>query len=327
MMLRGLISRGGVVARSAAFGQQQKHQMGLRSLRNLNTFVETENVKDGEGPDLVTVTKKDGVAIFTLNNPTRLNALDVRMGDQFKAAVRSLDCSDIGCVVLTGEGRAFSAGGDFQFLRDRHHDTPSRNAQIMRGFYERFLSLRELPVPIIAAVNGHAIGAGLCVALACDLRIVAGDAKLGVTFAKLGLHPGMGSTHFLPKLVGQQESTRMLLTGDLISGKRAVEIGMALEAVPSSEVLKRAVKLAKSIASGSPLAVRSCARTLRMTQDEGLDRALWREADAQAACYASLDLAEGVDAIAEGRPPSFHQYEGYEAELHEKLIKTNFTDE
>ena len=150
----------------------------------------------------VTVTRPgDGrIAIVTFNDPKKLNALNADMGEEFKVVVNQLceeaDSENLGAVVLTGEGRAFSAGGDLKFLRDRATDTPTRNATIMRRFYERFLSVRRLPVPVVAAINGPAIGAGLAVALACDVRIAAADAKMGITFVGLGLHPGMGSTHF-----------------------------------------------------------------------------------------------------------------------------------
>lgn len=157
-----------------------------------------------EGEVLLSKDATSGVATITLNAPKRLNALTVPMGDAFAEVVASLatDTGDVSSVIVTGAGRAFSAGGDVQFLRDRCADTPSRNAAIMRGFYQRMLCLRELPVPVIAAINGHAIGAGLAFALAADFRIVAEDASLGVTFTKLGLHPGMGSSHFLPQLIG-----------------------------------------------------------------------------------------------------------------------------
>jgi enoyl-CoA hydratase/carnithine racemase len=133
----------------------------------------------------------------------------VAMGDEFAAAVSELkaNSASVKSVVVTGAGRAFSAGGDVQFLRDRCNDTPSRNAAIMRDFYERMLCLRTLPMPTICAINGHAIGAGLAFTLAADFRIAADTAQLGVTFTKLGIHPGMGSSHFLPRLIG----TRFLL--------------------------------------------------------------------------------------------------------------------
>jgi len=153
---------------------------------------------------LVAEDSSTGVATVTLNAPKRLNALTVAMGDEFASAIAELkaNAANVSSVVVTGAGRAFSAGGDVQFLRDRCNDTPSRNAAIMRDFYDRMLSIRSLPMPTICALNGHAIGAGLAFTLAADFRIAAENAQLGVTFTKLGIHPGMGSSHFLPKLIG-----------------------------------------------------------------------------------------------------------------------------
>jgi enoyl-CoA hydratase/carnithine racemase len=258
--------------------------------------------------------EKSRVATITFNDPKRLNALTADMGDQFLETLDELksNIDGVGAVVLTGAGTAFSAGGDLAFLKNRHDDSPHRNSMIMRKFYSRFLALRELPVPVVAAINGHAIGAGCAVALACDVRIAAADAKLGVTFVGLGLHPGMGSTYFLPALVGPQIAARMLLTGEVISGTKAEALGMVAEALPTEEVVPTAHKLAAQMASAAPVAVRTCVRSLRMRADAGLDQALWREADAQCQTYASLDLGEGVDAVASKRRPVFQDYAGYE---------------
>lgn len=253
------------------------------------------------------------VTTVTLNSPDRMNAMTADMGNQFREVVTHLsdNCDDVGAVVLTGAGRAFSAGGDLRFLKQRHEDTPSRNAAVMRKFYSRFLCVRDLPMPVVAAINGPAIGAGLCVALACDIRVASVSAKLGITFVGLGLHPGMGATHFLPSIVGPQIASRMMLTGEVISGEEAAELGLVAQATPADETLDTALALAGKIASQSPIAVRATVRSLRLKQDEGLDKALWREADAQSYCYASKDLGEGVDAVAGKRPPSFSQYEHY----------------
>jgi len=210
-------------------------------------------------------------------------------------------------MVLRGAGRAFSAGGDLEFLRARSRDSPHNNAREMRDFYARFLGVRKVPLPTIAAINGAAVGAGLCVALACDLRLVARSAKVGVTFAKLGLHPGMGTTHFLPLAVGAQNASRLIFTGDLVSGEEFTAMGGCLEAVDGDgeAVVKRALELAARVAGSAPLSTRASVLSVRQLQDANLERALLREADAQAQSYASRDLAEGVDATAEKRAPVF----------------------
>ena len=132
---------------------------------------------------VTTALSENGVATLTLNDPDRLNAMTVEMGEDFQDAVAALkQVPALRAVVLTGAGRAFSAGGDLDWLAERHADTPSNNATIMRAFYARFLTIRSLEVPTLAALNGAAIGAGLAVACACDMRFAAPDAKLGITF-------------------------------------------------------------------------------------------------------------------------------------------------
>lgn len=272
----------------------------------------------------VLLTRVGRVARITLNRPQHMNAMTATMGDDFAQTVAEVSTmgEDVGAVVVTGAGRAFSAGGDLDFLRARAADTPSRNAPIMRRFYERFLSVRSLPVPVIAAINGPAVGAGLCFALACDVRLAAVDAKLGLTFVGLGLHPGMGASHFLPSIAGPQVAAQMMLTGELIDGREAARRGVVAQAVVGeggggedegdSPVLAAAMAMADRMAAAGPVSVRTCVRTLRNRQANeglGLEAALWREADAQAQCYASPDLLEGVNAVAEKRRPVFTQFE------------------
>lgn len=176
----------------------------------------------------------------------------------------------------------------------------------MRDFYAKFLCVRQLPVPTIAAINGHAIGAGFALACACDLRITTPAAKLGVTFVGLGLPPGMGSSHWLPSLLGPQRGAEMLLTGEVIGGDEAVARGLALSA--SESPIDDAAALAGRIAKQAPLAVRAATRAVRLAQDQeggGLEAALRREADVQASVYGSADLKEGVMALKERRRPEF----------------------
>lgn len=180
------------------------------------------------------------IGIITLCDPARLNALTVNMGENFKAAVAEFTVAAkeqrIRAVVVTGEGEAFSAGGDLNWLMERHHTSPFKNSTIMVDFYNRFLCIREVGVPTIAAINGAAIGAGMCMTLACDMRIASSTAKLGFTFAKLGIHPGMGSSLLLPRLVSQETASYLLLSGAIISGEEAKQRGLVLEAVPKVQI-------------------------------------------------------------------------------------------
>eukprot|EP00940_MAST-03C_sp_MAST-3C-sp2_P001229 g1229.t1 len=244
------------------------------------------------------------VAIVRFNRPKSLNAMTVQMGDAFRKRIEELGKEkDLRACVLTGEGRAFSAGGDVDFLRARMADNALSNAREMVKFYNRYLCIRDLPVPTIAAINGHAIGAGMCVALACDMRVAAPQAKIGFTFSKLGLHPGMGATHFLPLICGPENASRMLLTGELVSGEDAKSLRIVGDV--SKNPLEFAVARAIEIARTGPIAVQTCVRTLRKAQSRGLEDSLWREADAQSQCYNSSDMEEGVGAMMEKRTPEF----------------------
>jgi enoyl-CoA hydratase len=175
----------------------------------------------------------------------------------------------------------------------------------MREFYEVFLSVVRAPFPVLAAVNGHAIGAGACVAIACDLAVVAADAKIGFNFVRLGIHPGMGGSWTLPRLVGPQRAAELLLTGRLFTGAEAASYGMALEAVPADEVLPRTLELAAAVARSAPQPVRQLKRSLADAGRRTLAEQLDVEAAAQAANYRTTDVVEGLHAAAERRAPRF----------------------
>ncbi|XP_023326237.1 3-hydroxybutyryl-CoA dehydratase-like protein, mitochondrial [Eurytemora carolleeae] len=256
--------------------------------------------------DLVTSNFLDDqkIAVITLNNPSKLNALTEPMGDQLTAHVTELKNKTIRAAIITGAGKAFSAGGDLDWLLQRHRDTPDNNIQIMQQFYQRFLVLRTLEVPIIAAINGAAVGAGFCLALGgADIRVASSQAKMGLTFTKLGLHPGMAATHFLPQLAGPQVAAELLLTGRLVTAGEAVSMGLV--ARQADDALEASLTIARDICNSAPIAVRTTLETLRSKQDLGLDQAYRREATAQAECYPSQDLKEGVTALQEKRKPVF----------------------
>eukprot|EP01038_Epipyxis_sp_PR26KG_P012941 gene12941-17349_t len=233
-----------------------------RSISQQARILETRLIKTNYDECLSNRSNKIGVISF--NDPKKLNALTVEMGDEFMKAVAYFDLLGkeklINSLIITGEGDAFSAGGDLEWLLERHETPPYRNSMYMIEFYNRFLSIRKMSVPTIAAINGTAIGAGLCLTLACDLRIVDSKAKLGFTFPKLGIHPGMGSSILLPHIVSQEIASYMLLSGSIFTGEEAFRRGLVLESINSnndpeqlSSAFLRAMQIAKEINVNSPL--------------------------------------------------------------------------
>jgi enoyl-CoA hydratase len=184
-------------------------------------------------------------------------------------------------------------------------ETRRQIGEFMRRFYGLYLSVRDLPCPTIAAVNGAAIGAGLCVALACDARIAARDARLGLNFSRLGIHPGMGATWTLPRIVGPAHAAELLFTGRILDGAEAERIGLVNRAVEAEAVLHEALEMARAVALSAPIAVRGTKRALARSLDSDLTGQLDFEAHQQSLCYESADLAEGLAAARAKRPPRF----------------------
>jgi len=251
----------------------------------------------------------NSVAKLTFYSPERLNALTVPMAKVLTEKVEQLMelRQELRAVVLTGKGRAFSAGGDINWLIERHEKSGEKeaNAATMVKFYKSFLILRHLQCPVIAAVNGAAIGAGACIAVGgCDLRYASPKAALGFTFTKIGLHPGMAGTHFLPKLIGPSKAADLLLSGRIINSEEALNMGLVDKVCddPVDEALEFAEDLATNTSSA---AVSTCLQTLRGKQSEGLEESMRREAAAQAITYATNDFLEGVLAVKEKRSPIF----------------------
>jgi len=256
----------------------------------------------------------DGVAVLTFNDPDRLNAMTEAMGQAIQASVSELAGDDaVRAVVLTGAGRAFSAGGDLDMIArmneagraDVGGPTRARNRDFMGRFYRLYLSVRELPVPTIAAMNGAAVGAGCCVALGCDFRIAAREARIGLNFNRLGIHPGMAATWTLPRLVGPAHAAELLYTGRLIDGEEAARIGLVNRALPREEVLADALAAAAAIAECAPQAIRGSKRSLARSAERTLDEQLDAEAHEQSLNYEGADLAEGLAAAREKRAPRF----------------------
>jgi enoyl-CoA hydratase/carnithine racemase len=216
----------------------------------------------------------DGVAIVTLARPARLNAYTPDMGDELVAAFRHLATDPaVGAVVVTGAGRAFCAGAD----RDHLAGQPGRNGlrlgeeAFLTGFAAELLAFAK---PVIAAVNGPAVGIGATMLLTMDLRLCAPSARFDFPFARLGLIPGMGATCLLPALVGEGHARRILLTGAAVGAEEAVALGLAAAVVPDEALLDHAVALARSLLAGRPAALAACKRLLNRRLADALAAAI-----------------------------------------------------
>jgi len=266
--------------------------------------------------------KTTSIGTITLQSPSTYNALTVEMGQEFSALCRQIETaltlgasSETEChaVVLVGAGDdSFSAGGNIDWIRSFKNNSAHANVDLMLQFYKSFLSVRSIPVPVIAALHGPAIGAGAGLALACDLRTAAPRSRiLGFNFAKLGMHSGMGSSHFLPTLAGGMSSkiTEILLKGKILSGNEASELGLIN--VLSDHAKEAAYDLALEISKQHPVAIRTMLQTIRQTQEHGLEAAIQREALAQAVCYNRNDWGEGVNAVSSKREPVFEPYHNH----------------
>lgn len=248
---------------------------------------------------------RDAIALITLARPEKLNALTHEMGDAIQAAVDRLNADrSVRAVLVKGEGRSFSAGGDLDFLRDNATRSEAENARGMRAFYEKFLSLRRLEVPSIAVLHGRATGAGLMFALGCDMRVASEDALVAANFVRVGLNPGMGGTSLLERLVGPARAAELLFTGRDVAMGEALAIGLVNHVVQGDRLEETAWQLAESIARNAPIAVRETKAILRQ-QVGSLQEALALEAAGQAKCFATEDLLEGIQAIQERRKPQF----------------------
>ncbi|WP_165966987.1 enoyl-CoA hydratase-related protein [Actinomadura sp. 7K507] len=260
-----------------------------------------------ESADVLLVERRPGgIVVLTLNDPGRRNAMSDEMTAAWKAAIEEIGAdAHVRCVVLTGAGSAFSSGGDLSWLADTNAVAVPALRDKMLAFYRTWLMIRDLEVPTIAAVNGHAVGAGLCLALACDLRYAASGAKLLAPFAALGLHPGMAATWLLPEVAGLPLAREMLLAGRALTGDEAASHGLVNRAVPRADVLAEALTVAGRIAAQGPVATRLTKVALSNGGHPDMESALRWESLAQPVTMSSADMLEGLAAQREKRSPRF----------------------
>jgi enoyl-CoA hydratase/carnithine racemase len=260
---------------------------------------------------LLVLEKRGHVGLLTLNRPESLNALGAPGdGDAVAAVCEQVNADqDIRCVVLTGAGRAFSAGGDVKAMKAREGAFAGSGVAIRDGYRRNIhrivRSIYGLEVPSIAAVNGAAIGLGCDVACMADIRICAENARFGVTFLKLGLIPGDGGAWLLPRTIGMSRAAELLFTGDVIDAATAQAWGLVTRVVPADQLVDEAIALANRIAVQPPHALRLAKTLLRQGQTASYDTLMEMSAAAQALAHLTEDHMEGVDAILERREPAF----------------------
>ncbi len=247
--------------------------------------------------------EEDGVEVLVLKNPP-VNALSTAVLADLERTVAELaEEPRVRAVILTGDGQYFSAGADLKEMATL--DLATAPAMVRRT-HVLFGRLAQLPAPVVAAVNGLALGGGLELALACDLRVAGESAKLGAPEVNYGLMPAYGGTQRLPRLVGPAKARELIFTGAMISAAEALKIGLVNKTVPAGQELRAARDLAHTIAQKAPRAVRAAKRAMR----EGLERPLVEGLELETRLFesevlSSEDLAEGIVAFAERRPPKF----------------------
>jgi enoyl-CoA hydratase/carnithine racemase len=215
-------------------------------------------------------------------------------------------CPDVSVLIMTGEGRAFSAGGNIKNMAARAKESPHILAQYYKYGVQRIpLAMQAVEIPVIAAVNGPAIGAGFDLANMCDLRIGSVDAQFGETFGNLGLIPGDGGSWFLQRVVGYQRAAELTFTGRIVKAEEAKAIGILLEITTADALLARAQELATQMAAKPPLALRYSKRLLRLAQQQNLNEHLDTCSSFQALCQKSDDHAEALAAFFEKRSGVF----------------------
>lgn len=251
---------------------------------------------------------QDRIATLTLNRPERLNALgDTLRDDLYDAVTKSAADPNVGVLVITGAGRGFCSGGDVKSMNERDQtgeaSSPSERFAPMRD--RIILAMRDCPKPVIAAVNGAAAGAGMNLALACDMRIASSAAKFAQSFVKRGLAPDWGGTWFLPRIVGTAKACELIFTGDTIDAAEALELGIVNAVVAPEELMTETYKLARKIAAGPPVAIQLAKRAIHHNQEVDLRAALEFETFAQNVCKETADAKEGVRAFVEKRAAVF----------------------
>lgn len=257
------------------------------------------------GYQTVLLERAGAVATLTLNRPDRRNALDLTMRGELLEALDVLEGEpEVRVVVLTGAGGHFCAGGDVKMMRE-HDDTAAEGRARVESLNRLVRRLVDYPRPTIAMVDGSAVGAGLNLALCCDLIVAADRARFGEVFARIGLIPDGGGTWLLSRVVGLARARELIFTADIIDAAEALRIGLVNRVVPAADLAAATRDLAQRIAAGPPAALAMAKRLVNQAATSDLAAALTLEAFAQGLAITSADHREGLQAFFDKRPPRF----------------------
>ncbi len=247
--------------------------------------------------------KKDGIGIVTINRPEAMNALNLQVLEEMLALFQEIaNDSEVGVVILTGEGKAFVAGADIAAM---HGMNAKEGREMMQAGHRLMNYMEEMEKPIIAAVNGFALGGGCELALASDFRIASEKAKFGQPEVNLGIIPGFGGTQRLPRLVGKAIGKKLIMTGETIGAERALSIGLCEEVVAHEELMRKAELLAQKILEKAPLAIGAAKTAINRGFDLDMISASALEIEAFTGPFSSEDKKEGMGAFLEKRKAAF----------------------
>ena len=247
------------------------------------------------------------IATIKLNRPEKLNAFGGAMRDEILAALDVVAADDgIRVLIVTGEGRGFSAGGDIHHLKKLRETKDEEGFRAVLSAGQKITGMfRSMWKPVIAAVNGPCAGAGFSFALGCDMRIASEQATFGAAFARIGLHPDWGGSWFLPRLVGSANACELIFTGTMISAAQAERMGLVNRVVAHDELMSAVLDLATTMAKNSPKVLRLAKESIYRSLSSDLETAFARESNVQAECFYSEDFLEGLTAFTEKRKPEF----------------------
>jgi enoyl-CoA hydratase/carnithine racemase len=247
------------------------------------------------------------ISILYFNNPLTRNSMTLEMGQEFNKTLKEISSEKnlIRVLILTGKNDVFSSGGDLELLKSFATKPQEENQKFMKYFYNLFLEVRRCPFIVIAAVNGHAIGASLALALACDLRYFVPDGKYAFNFVKIGIHPGMGSSFLVKEVAGLHYAQELLFTGKVINGEEAYKMGLCHGLFSREEILEKTIEIAKEISMNAPQPLRMLKKNLYKVQS--LEEALELESLSQSLNYTTKDFLEAIQSIEEKRKPIYKE--------------------